>query len=89
MILHGLLKTAFLAQLVTSWAGERARLRALEVSYRGLDLPGRPLRCRGVVKAVEGGRVELELWTEDPEGRRTTVGGATLELLEPGRGSQP
>ncbi|HZU19404.1 MAG TPA: MaoC/PaaZ C-terminal domain-containing protein [Candidatus Dormibacteraeota bacterium] len=85
VVLHGLLKAAFLAQVVTSWAGERGRLTGLEVSYRGLDLPGRPLRCRGVVKAVEGERVELELWTEDPEGRRTTVGGATLELRGLGR----
>ncbi|HLH69192.1 MAG TPA: MaoC/PaaZ C-terminal domain-containing protein [Candidatus Dormibacteraeota bacterium] len=88
VVLHGLLKAAFLARLVTSWAGDRARLRAFEVSYRGLDLPGRPLRCRGVVRGVEGGVAELELWTEDAEGRRTTLGSATLELLEPERGGQ-
>ncbi len=80
VILHGLLKAAFLGQLVTSWLGSHGRLRSLEVSYRGLDLPGRPLHCRGRVRSVEGSWAELELWTEDAEGRRTTVGSATVEL---------
>ena len=80
VILHGLLKAGFLAQLVTSWAGSGARLKTFEVSYRGLDLPGRPCRCRGVVKSVDGSTAELEIWTEDPEGNRTTLGKATVEL---------
>jgi acyl dehydratase len=80
VILHGLLKAGFLAQLVTSWAGENARLRSFEVSYRGLDQPGRPCRCRGTVASVENGAAELEVWTEDPDGNRTTIGRATVEL---------
>jgi len=80
VILHGLLKAGFLAQLVTSWAGSGARLKTFEVSYRGLDLPGQPCRCRGVVKSVDGSMAELEIWTEDPEGNRTTLGKATVEL---------
>lgn len=80
VILHGLLKAAFLAQLVTSWAGPGARLKTFEVSYRGLDLPGNPCRCRGVVKSVENGTAELEVWTEDQDGGRTTLGRATVEL---------
>lgn len=80
VILHGLLKAGFLAQLVTSWAGAQARLKTFDVSYRGLDLPGRPCRCRGVVRSVVGTTAELEIWTEDPEGRRTTLGNATVEL---------
>jgi len=81
VILHGLLKAGFLAQLVTSWAGRNASLKTFDVSYRGLDLPGRPCRCRGVVTAVDGITAELEIWTEDPDGQRTTVGKATVELL--------
>ena len=81
VILHGLLKAGFLAQLVTSWAGRNASLKTFDVSYRGLDLPGRPCRCRGVVKAVDGSTAELEIWTEDHDGQRTTVGKATVELL--------
>jgi acyl dehydratase len=83
VILHGLLKAGFLAQLVTGWAGREARLTSFEVSYRGLDLPGRPCRCRGVVKSVDGDQALLEVWTEDPDGNRTTIGNATVELARP------
>jgi acyl dehydratase len=80
VILHGLLKAAFLGQLVTDWLGERGTLKSLEVSYRGVDMPGRPYRCRGRVTGVTGGRVELEIWGEDPEGNRTTVGTAVVDI---------
>jgi hypothetical protein len=80
VILHGLLKAAFLGQLVTDWLGERGTLKTLEVSYRGIDGPGRPYRCRGRVTSVTGGRVELEIWGEDPDGNRTTVGTAVVEM---------
>jgi acyl dehydratase len=80
VILHGLLKAAYLAQLVTDWAGPEARLETFEVSYRGLDFPGRPYRCRGTVKAILGSRVELDIWGEDPDGNKTTVGNASVEL---------
>ena len=84
VILHGLLKAGFLAQLITSSVGSAGRLRSFEVSYRGLDLPGRPCRCRGRVASVRDGVAELEVWTEDPEGKRTTLGRATVELAEGG-----
>ena len=80
VILHGLLKAAFLGQLVTDWLGDAGTVRVFEVSYRGVDQPGRPYRCRGRVARVEGRSIELEVWGEDEEGRRTTVGSATVEL---------
>ena len=80
VILHGLLKAGFLAQLMTSWAGKQARLKTFEVSYRGLDLPGRPCRCRGVLKSLDGNTAELDVWTEDPDGNRTTLGTVTVPL---------
>ena len=80
VILHGLLKAAFLAQLVTDWAGD-ARLKVFEASYRGMDVPGVPYRCRGRVKEVRGDEIELELWGEDPDGNRTTLGTAVLERV--------
>jgi acyl dehydratase len=80
VILHGLLKAAFLGQLVTDWLGDRGTLKAFEVSYRGLDVPGKPYRCRGRVTKVDGGQAELEVWGEDPDGQRTTLGTATVEM---------
>jgi hydroxyacyl-ACP dehydratase HTD2-like protein with hotdog domain len=80
VILHGLLKAAFLGQLVTDWLGDRGTLKAFEVSYRGTDQPARPYRCRGRATKVDGGQVELEVWGEDSTGNRTTVGTATLDM---------
>jgi acyl dehydratase len=80
VILHGLLKAAFLGQLVTDWLGDGGTLEAFEVSYRGIDVPGHPYRCRGKVTRVEGKQAELEVWGEDESGKRTTVGTATVRL---------
>lgn len=82
VILHGLLKAAFLGQLVTDWLGDRGTLKSFEVSYRGIDEPGRPYTCRGRVSAVQGSEVELEVWGEDADGKRTTVGSATVLIRE-------
>ncbi|HLZ94033.1 MAG TPA: MaoC/PaaZ C-terminal domain-containing protein [Candidatus Dormibacteraeota bacterium] len=80
VILHGLLKAAFLGQLVTDWLGDRGILKSFEVSYRGIDQPGRPYTCRGRVARVDGDTVELEVWGEDSDGKRTTVGSATVQM---------
>jgi acyl dehydratase len=80
VILHGLLKAAFLGQLVTDWLGDRGTLKTFEVSYRGIDMPGNPYRCRGRITKVEGRNVELDVWGEDAEDRQTTVGKATVEM---------
>ena len=78
VILHGLLKAAFLGQLITEWMGDSGTLKTFEVSYRGVDTPGHPYRCRGRVIGVAGEDVELEVWGEDETGKRTTVGTATV-----------
>jgi acyl dehydratase len=80
VILHGLLKAAFLGRLVTDWLGDRGTLKSFEVSYRGIDVPGRPYRCRGQVTRVAGDEVELEVWGEDSDGKRTTIGNAVVEM---------
>jgi acyl dehydratase len=80
VILHGLLKAAFLGQLITDWLGDRGSVKTFEVSYRGIDQPDHPYRCRGRVTKVDGEEVELEVWGEDEGGKRTTVGTATVRL---------
>ena len=56
------------------------RLQSFEITYRGLDYPGRKCTCRGVVQSQPGNEVIVEIWTEDPQGSKTTVGTATLEV---------
>jgi len=80
VILHGLLKAAFLGQLITDWLGADGDLRTLEVSYRGVDEPKHPYTCRGRVKSVEGRTAEVEVWGENEAGERTTLGTAMVEM---------
>lgn len=80
VILHGLLKAAYLGQLVTDWIGDRGMVKTFEVSYRGIDVPGKPYRCRGRITRVDGDTAELEVWGEDESGQKTTLGTATVEM---------
>lgn len=88
---HGLLKTAWLGQLVDDWCGDRGRIVSFEVSYRGMDFRDQPVTCGGEVARRDGSRVELALWTKNADGATTTTGAAVVELDDPtagtGRGS--
>jgi len=50
------------------------------VSYRGIDVPDKPYRCRGRITKVDGKDVELEVWGEDENGQKTTLGSASVQL---------
>lgn len=84
VILHGGLKNAWLGQLVTDWIGHHGTLHKLAAQYRGTDLAGETVTYRGKIarKYVEAGvcYVDLELWTENGLGQRTTRGRATVSL---------
>jgi acyl dehydratase len=81
-ILHGALKSAYLGQLVTGWAGAKGRLLSLSVRYREMDVPGDVLTCKGtVVERDEGaGSVRCDIWIENGTGVRTTTGEAVVSL---------
>lgn len=79
VIVHGSLKGAYLAQLVTRWLGDRGRLTRIDVRYRNIDYPGLPLRCRGVVSSVREDGADLDLWSENTAGMKTTTASATVE----------
>ncbi len=85
IIVHGALKHAFLGQLVHDWAGNNARIKKFGCSYRGMDVPGEDILCKGVVKRKyeENGEklVDLEVWTEKTDGTKTTPGYATVKFL--------
>lgn len=88
VIVHGRLKAAFLGQLMTDWIGNKGKLKKLSCSYRGNDLPGDNIVCKGKVtkKYVQDSEhvVECEIWTENDKGEKTTPGTAVVVL--PSRG---
>lgn len=83
-ILHGALKSAFLGQLMTQWAGPLGALKRLSCQYRGMDFPGRAITARGSItrKYQADGQclVDCQIWLENGEGQRTTPGSATVVL---------
>ncbi len=82
IIIHGRFKYACLGELVSNWLGHNGRIRKIACQYRGMDYPDQTMRCRGRVtrKAeVDGERiVELQVWTENSEGKKTTPGSAII-----------
>jgi hypothetical protein len=84
VIVHGRLKAAFLSQLMTDWIGDRGVVKKISCSYRGVDIPGIDLVCKGKVtnKYVKDDEkfVECEIWVENSEGKKNTPGTALVTL---------
>ena len=87
VIVHGLLKVAWLGELVSSWAGPNSMIRTLEASYRGTDVPASDYRLNGTITSVEhkgesSAVIGLDIWGEAADGKRTTLGNASVEVWE-------
>jgi len=80
IIVHGPLQGAWLSQYVTDWAGPRGRMLTLTWQNRRSALPEHDYRFRGVVRAVDGDVVQLEVWAEDGDGTVLMPGTATVRL---------
>ena len=87
-ITHGALKHALLGRLLHEWVGDGGRVKKVACQYRGMDMVNEDVICHGVVKRKyqEGGEnlVDLDLWTETPQGQKTTPGTGVVAL--PSRG---
>ena len=88
IIVHGALKNAFLGQLLHDWAGAQGTVKRFGCDYRGMDDAKQDINCRGVItkKYQENGEniVELDIWTENPDGKKTSPGTGVVTL--PSRG---
>jgi acyl dehydratase len=88
VIVHGALKSAWLGQLLGDWVGESGTVKKYGCSYRGMDVPGDKLACKGKVvkKYVEGDEhlVECEIWLENSQGQQTTPGTAVVAFPSKG-----
>ncbi len=84
LIVHGALKHAFLGQLVHDWAGEGGVIKRFGCQYRAMDDANQEIVCRGVVmkkyREDDQHLVELDVWTENPQGQKTSPGTAVVTL---------
>lgn len=76
------LKLSLLSETVRAWLGPYGTLRMIRAAHRRPDTPGRTLRLCGQVMGVhaaDGGRqLSLELWIENDQGVRSTMGAAVV-----------
>lgn len=82
VLVHGPLQGAWLTQYLTDWAGPRGRLVAVAWQNRASAFPEEPLEFGARVTAVDpgSGRVDLEVWERNAEGRVLMPATATVAL---------
>jgi acyl dehydratase len=82
VIIHGALKSAWIAQVVTDWMGPAGTLKAFSVRYRDMDVPGDTLTCTATVveKDDEACTVRCEITMTNSAGNATTTGDAVVAL---------
>lgn len=84
IIVHGPLRGAFLSQLLTGWIGEEGTLKKLSYTNRDIAYVNEPLTCKGTVTRTwvenDTGCVECEIWMENEQDNRVTLGNATVVL---------
>ena len=89
IVVHGMLITSFLAQLITDWMGEWGALKKMKTTNRQFVLVDQDIYCKGKVsnKYIQGNEhcVEFELSAESKAGEACVTGTAMVTL--PGRKS--
>jgi hypothetical protein len=84
IIVHGMLVTAFLAQMMTDWMGEWGALKKVKTSNRQFVLVDQDVLCKGKIssKYVRGDDhlVECELWAEGRTGEKYVTATALVAL---------
>ncbi|CAA7612284.1 MaoC family dehydratase [Magnetospirillum sp. SS-4] len=83
VIAHGMLSMAFLGQVLTNWAPQKA-VRSYSARFTAMAFPGDTITCKGVVKAKgeEAGEayVDLDITALNQKGEQTLAGQARIAL---------
>ena len=81
---QGALSTAYIASMLSDWYSPDGLLRKISVQYRYFSFPGDVLTSRGVVIGMRQENseklVDLDVWAENQDGRKVTIGKATVSL---------
>ncbi len=80
----GNLQWSYLHIVLREWIGENGKIERLSCQFRGPNLKGQTVTGRGRVTAVRPGpertEVDLEVWTENQEGKPLAPGNATVSF---------
>lgn len=78
----GNLQWAYLHNMLRSWIGENGEILSIEVQFRSPNVKGQTVTAKGVVTAVEGDVISLDVWTEQQEGVKLAPGSAKVRLAK-------
>lgn len=85
-IVHGRYKYAALGEMIMNWLDHQGFIKKIYCQYRGMDFPDREMTLKGVIERKweeEGKRmIDLAVWVENEEGKKTTPGRASVVLSE-------
>jgi acyl dehydratase len=73
LVVHGMLTNAFVAEMLTRWAGAGS-IRRLQLRFVGIAYEGDEITCRGRVIGDEDGVTRVEVSAERRDGRAIATG---------------
>jgi acyl dehydratase len=80
----GALQLSYLHNLLRDWLGEDGRIVKIGCQFRSVNLKGQEVSAKGVVTDIREGdagkELDLEIWTENQDGKRMAPGTATVAL---------
>jgi acyl dehydratase len=76
----GNLQWAYLHNMLRSWIGENGEILTIEVQFRSPNVKGQTVTAKGVVTAVDGDVISLDVWTEQQQGTKLAPGSAKVKV---------
>ena len=76
----GNLQWAYLHNMLRDWMGPNGTILSMEVQFRSINHKNQIVSANGVVTAVDGDVVTLDVWTEQQEGTKLAPGTATVRI---------
>jgi acyl dehydratase len=76
----GNLQWAYLHNMLRNWVGENGEILSIEVQFRSPNVKGQTVTAKGVVTAIDGDVISLDVWTEQQEGTKLAPGSAKVKM---------
>jgi acyl dehydratase len=80
----GALQWSYLHNMIRDWLGDDGRIVNVACQFRSPNIKGQTVTAHGVVKDVRDTdghtQIDLEVWTEDQDGKKMAPGSATVVL---------
>lgn len=76
----GNLQTSYMHNLLRGWLGDSGRIDTFTIQFQNPNLKNTTVTARGVISAVEGDSVTVDLWTEDNNDRKLATGQAKVTV---------